>query len=1010
MKKIFNMGGNTVRDEQKIQHWESLLGKSVLEKALTHNNWCKQFFYMKEKSIEVDIDVEYLFELWNRFGRVEEEEIKNVTFSNFYKPFVLLAKEKLQKNLLELTRYYSDSVYADLAKRCVILLQKISVRTLIYQMHECKQNGELKGNTSSLEYEDFNANNLTDIQYVKEMFERFPVLYKTIMDAIDNAVTYYTEIIKNYKHDYESLRNKFYVNDANVKLVRIAAGMGDGHNHNRQVVRVTLENGVILLYKPHDMKADIAYNQLLQWMEQKSGITQKNVPIVVGANYGWCGCVNSKSCRTAQQMEAYYVRFGVHLFLTWILGTRDLHSENVIASGEYPVIVDLEVLLSAMDHQENSIKDAMLNELASSVLFSGLLPYYHWNNGGEGIDNSAINGNEGQRYPFRIPVIVDDKTSHMRVEYEQPISHSVDNLATLNGQFMSPAKYEEKIISGFMSAAQVVLDNKAEFMERIVVLKDVDIRSLIIDTQKYSMLLNSSYHPELLKDVGAREMFLNAIWGGRKDEDANIVKAEIKSMLRGDIPLFYCKADATELYSDEEIIQLDFFSRSAYQMLIERIQKLNKAEIEKQCDEIALSLRMINDEERRYLNRIYSVKEWFALHRSSANKCQNNELLDRILKYAVWNNTRTMVSWYTVQFGEGENMNWTLIPMNMYLYDGLAGMLVIMEAILKKEKRSEVVEISKTLRKTLFDYTDSGIKNKDLLESTMTGAYEGEGSLVYAYLLLYRITAEKDFLFYAEKHASIVINLLDVDPNADIISGKAGAAQTLLGLYSITKKTIYLDAARHAVELLRKTAHKQTEGVGWVTDDISVPMAGMAHGNAGILMPIVWLYDITKENHYIEFAEEVWRYENSLYNFRSCNWNDARILDANRDDIGAVSWCHGAPGVLLSRIFCFDKVDDEKWKQRFLEEMTVAYKKLKEYWKRDSWSLCHGNCGNLWILQLAEEFFEKQGIIVEKSHFVAEQMKEICWTDDVGYLPQEILNPGLMNGYGGVLLALSYFM
>ena len=86
--------------------------------------------------------------------------------------------------------------------------------------------------------------------------------------------------------------------------------------------------------------------------------------------------------------------------------------------------------------------------------------------------------------------------------------------------------------------------------------------------------------------------------------------------------------------------------------------------------------------------------------------------------------------------------------------------------------------------------------------------------------------------------------------------------------------------------------------------------------------------------------------------------------------------------------------------------MHIAYKKLKQYWRRDSWSLCHGNCGNLWILELAEQYFAEEGIIAQKEDFVAEKMKQSCMKENINYLPQELLNPGLMNGYGGILLYL----
>ena len=75
------------------------------------------------------------------------------------------------------------------------------------------------------------------------------------------------------------------------------------------------------------------------------------------------------------------------------------------------------------------------------------------------------------------------------------------------------------------------------------------------------------------------------------------------------------------------------------------------------------------------------------------------------------------------------------------------------------------------------------------------------------------------------------------------------------------------------------------------------------------------------------------------------------------------------------------------------EEREEKYQKLKNYWKRDSWCLCHGICGNLWILEIAEEFLGK-----EKTNY-----QKIVESSDIQLLPQETMNPGFWNGYGGIL-------
>ena len=47
----------------------------------------------------------------------------------------------------------------------------------------------------------------------------------------------------------------------------------------------------------------------------------------------------------------FYIRFGEILALSYILNATDLHMENLIAYGEYPVIIDLETFIQ----QPNSL-------------------------------------------------------------------------------------------------------------------------------------------------------------------------------------------------------------------------------------------------------------------------------------------------------------------------------------------------------------------------------------------------------------------------------------------------------------------------------------------------------------------------------------------------------------------------------------------------------------------------------------------------------------------------------
>lgn len=208
----------------------------------------------------------------------------------------------------------------------------------------------------------------------------------------------------------------------------------------------------------------------------------------------------------------------------------------------------------------------------------------------------------------------------------------------------------------------------------------------------------------------------------------------------------------------------------------------------------------------------------------------------------------------------------------------------------------------------------------------------------------------------------------------------------------MTGKKRYLRLAEKAIICLEEHGEIQKQGMGWKIKKDIPPMSGMAHGNSGILMPVFSLWKMTGKERYERLSEEIWRYEESLFDVEAGNWIDVRDSIKEQEGVGAVAWCHGAAGILLSRLYCSALAEEELWKERFETDIGRAYKVLKKYWKRDSWSLCHGICGNLWILELAERG--------RKEFSVYDCLNQ---SEYLKLMPQEVLNPGFMNGYGGVV-------
>lgn len=282
------------------------------------------------------------------------------------------------------------------------------------------------------------------------------------------------------------------------QIVGIKEGNSDSHFSGRRVLMLDLDNSKAVVYKPHCIENEKLFGAFVEFLGKNCGIDM-NMPKIFGREeYGWMEYIEQKECKTDEELRRYYYRSGISLFTAYLLGTNDIHCENLIARGEYPVIVDLENLGKGIRKEEYL-------RFRESVLNSGILPYYHWEKDRKGIDLSALAGGDGSEAPFKIPVIKDQRSDYMRVSYDYIKIGKRKNRAVLSGEYISPAHFETEIKRGFEDAYSYTLKNREKVKEQLKGIENVKSRYLVGNTQKYMMLLSSSYHPTVMKDAADRE-------------------------------------------------------------------------------------------------------------------------------------------------------------------------------------------------------------------------------------------------------------------------------------------------------------------------------------------------------------------------------------------------------------------------------------------------------------------------------------------------------------------------
>ena len=801
----------------------------------------------------------------------------SVYFIKFYSRFLNYGVKKLS-SLLEGKKSFKKRIYQDYSHCLACQLQRICLRTLLAELQSYKQNGKLIGKDIKEEYIYFCEEIVCKTEFIEWILEEYPVLRKCVEDRIKNLTLYYTEIILHFEKDCKSIQHTICKGVKVQNICKISSGFSDVHNNGRQVVKVLLDNGIEVLYKPRSMENEQNYQSLLKWMEEKTNISQKYYNIISYMDYSWSEIINYKTCNFKEMVHRYYERLGVQLFVTYMLGTKDLHYENLIASGEYPVLIELETLVSGNRKRGGvTVEEEIYYQLSRSVLSVGLLPTYRWKQNGNGFNSSGITGKGGQKYPFKVPIIVEEKTSKMRIDYDYPKSLCAKNLATVHGKYYAPLFCKDEILYGFTKAYLAALDRKDELERILGKLSGTRSRVLIADTQRYSMILSASYHPSLMKNEDNREKFVNLLWQGRDKEDwqiQQVVASESKSMIDGDIPYFFCYLNKNGLITAQGKQIEGYFKDIGMKALEYRLEKLGLCDLERQKELITLSLDLSIENQENCINRVnYVVKEGARQRESEKEQQIIKQLTEWLVSHVVWNSARTEVNWYQARFFSKDTLIWSIEPMGMYLYDGLAGMLLLMYSLSCKNNEDNMWKIYMSIKGMLYRYTEKCEESLEYLQSRNTGAYDGEASILYVYLLLYKRSGKKDYLVYAKKHAKILEKLIGDDRRFDLLVGNARAAQVLLLLYDLVLEKRYLDLAEYAIEILESKAEKQKRGVGWLVEANLPPMEGMAHGSSGIIIPVIALWKKTRKKKYLYLAQEIWEYENSLYDSQINNWN-----------------------------------------------------------------------------------------------------------------------------------------
>ena len=218
-------------------------------------------------------------------------------------------------------------------------LKRITLRTLIYEMQLCDECGELQGENEEEKYCYFVDYFLSDSLYLKKIYKEYPIMYQNMLSFLVLSAQNICEVIERFESDREEINFHFFQNNPCYKIKRIDHSTSDLHNQGKTVLILELDNEEKLVYKPRSLAIDQVYREFLQWICKSLNITYWWNFIWDRGEYGWCSWVSELPCISYDELERYYERNGILLGISYLLDSEDMHYENLVAHGEYPVLI-----------------------------------------------------------------------------------------------------------------------------------------------------------------------------------------------------------------------------------------------------------------------------------------------------------------------------------------------------------------------------------------------------------------------------------------------------------------------------------------------------------------------------------------------------------------------------------------------------------------------------------------------------------------------------------------------
>ncbi|MDN3081775.1 DUF4135 domain-containing protein [Enterococcus faecalis] len=367
------------KNSSNIQRWlnrKTTVDSELFSKILNINNWkLEEFNHCIDENFKIDSysDRVTYSDFDSLIASIEDQNNLPSTYVKLIRPFLT----KLENGLIvdfqdKLSEKAIENIFDCLASRLI----NLSLKVFVLEMDFIKNSNGLHGETSKERFINF-IDLYDDKEKLLNLYQKYPVMTRKLSITTLYFIDFMNEFLNNLFQSWDSIEDTFFDTEEKIYVESLIFEKGDTHEKGKSVVIIEFNLGKIV-YKPRNLYIEKNFQKIIKFFSYSNGFLNMDIPkSLYNSTFTFVQFIEQEPCNNEEEIERFYQRYGQLIALIYLTNGSDIHFENVISHGEYPVIVDYETLFSVpikLEGRQENIFSEIVGFIRNSVSSSIMLP------------------------------------------------------------------------------------------------------------------------------------------------------------------------------------------------------------------------------------------------------------------------------------------------------------------------------------------------------------------------------------------------------------------------------------------------------------------------------------------------------------------------------------------------------------------------------------------------------------------------------------------------------------